>query len=88
MYTLYYTNEAKKDFKKITQSNLKSSCLQLLSLIEKNPLEIPPPYKKLKGIYTGMYSRRINIQHRLFYEIDEAGKRVKVLRMWSHYGDN
>lgn len=88
MYTLYYTNEAKKDFKKITQSNLRASCLQLLDLIEKNPLEIPPPYKKLKGIYAGMYSRRINIQHRLFYEIDESNKRVKVLRMWSHYGDN
>ncbi len=88
MYTLYYTNEAKKDFKKIAQSNLKNNCLELLSLIEKNPLQTPPPYKKLRGSYSGMYSRRINIQHRLFYEIDEHKKRVKILRMWSHYGDN
>jgi toxin YoeB len=88
MYILYYTNDAKKDYKKIKQSNLKSSCLHLLSLIEKNPLQNPPPYKKLKGAYVGMYSRRINLQHRLFYEVDEDQKRVKVLRMWSHYGDN
>ena len=88
MYKLYYTNDAKKDFKKITQSNLKENCLQLLSLIEKNPGQSPPPYKKLKGAYDGMYSRRINLQHRLFYEIDENQKRIKVLRMWSHYGDN
>lgn len=88
MYTLYYTNDAKKDYKKIKQSNLKSHCLHLLNLIEKNPLQSPPPYKKLKGSYDGMYSRRINLQHRLFYEVDEDQKRVKILRMWSHYGDN
>ena len=88
MYTLYYTNDAKKDFKKIKQSNLKVNCLQLLGLVEKNPFQTPPPYKKLKGAYMGMYSRRINLQHRLFYEVDEDKKRVKVLRMWSHYGDN
>jgi toxin YoeB len=88
MYILYYTNDAKKDYKKIKQSNLKSNCLYLLSLIEKNPLQNPPPYKKLKGAYEGMYSRRINLQYRLFYEVDEYQKRVKVLRMWSHYGDN
>jgi toxin YoeB len=88
MYTLYYTQEAKKDFKKITQFNLKHSCLRLLALIKQDPLKSPPPYKKLKGAYVGMYSRRINLQHRLFYEIDEQNKRIKVLRMWSHYGDN
>jgi toxin YoeB len=88
MYTLYYTQEAKKDFKKIKQSNLKHSCLRLLALIKQDPLKSPPPYKKLKGAYVGMYSRRINLQHRLFYEIDEQNKRIKVLRMWSHYGDN
>jgi len=88
MYIVYYTNDAKKDYKKITQSNHKASCLQLLNLIEKDPFQTPPPYKKLKGNYVGMYSRRINIQHRLFYEVDENQKRVKVLRMWSHYGDN
>ena len=88
MYTLYYTHEAKRDFKKIARSSYKENCLELLFMVEKNPLQIPPPYKKLKGIYSGMYSRRINIQHRLFYEVDEDNKRVKILRMWSHYGDN
>lgn len=88
MYKLHYTNDAKKDFKKISQSNLKERCLELLKLIESAPLQTPPPYKKLKGSFLGMYSRRINIKHRLFYEIDEVGKRIKVLRIWSHYGDN
>lgn len=88
MYILYYTHEAKKDFKKITQSNHKLNCLKLLDLIKQDPLKSPPPYKKLKGVYGAMYSRRINVQHRLFYEIDEQNKRVKILRMWSHYGDN
>jgi Txe/YoeB family toxin of toxin-antitoxin system len=88
MYQLYYTNDAKKDFKKIVQSNLKENCLELLKLVEINPLQNPPPYKKLKGSFLGTYSRRINIKHRLFYEIDEPNKRIKVLRMWSHYGDN
>lgn len=88
MYNLYYTHEAKRDFKKIARSNYKEHCLELLRLIEKSPLQTPPPYKRLKGVYTGMYSRRINIQRRLFYEVDEDNKRVKVLRMWSYYGDN
>ena len=87
MYRLYYTNDAKNDFKKISQSNLKKNCIQLLEVISKNPFQTPPPYKKLKGSYLGMYSRRINIQHRLFYEVDEDLKKIKVLRMWSHYGD-
>ena len=88
MYTLFYTHDAKKDFKKIAESNHKASCLNLLNLIQQNPLQTPPPYKKLKGDYIGMYSRRINIQYRLFYEIDEENKKVKILRMWSQYGDN
>lgn len=88
MYILHYTNDAKKDFKKIKQSNLQATCLRLLGLLEQNPWQMPPPYKKLQGIYQGMYSRRINLQHRLFYEIDEDQKRIKILRMWSHYGDN
>ncbi|MDC0865174.1 Txe/YoeB family addiction module toxin [Rickettsiaceae bacterium] len=88
MYQIYYTSDAKKDFKKITQSNLKDSCIKLLKLVETNPFQNPPPYKRLKEIYSGMYSRRINIHHRLFYEIDEGNKRIKILRIWSHYGDN
>jgi toxin YoeB len=88
MYNLYYTQEAKKDFRKITHSNHRANCLKLLDLTKQDPLRTPPPYKKLKGVFAGMYSRRINLQYRLFYEIDEQNKRVKILRMWSHYGDN
>jgi len=88
MYKLYYTSDAKKDFKKITQSNLKSKCTNLLDLVREDPSQVPPPYKKLKGSYEGLYSRRINMQHRLFYEVDKINNRVKILRMWSHYGDN
>lgn len=88
MYTLYYAHDAKKDFKKITKSHHKDSCLQLLDLIARNPFQMPPPYKKLSGIYAGMYSRRINIQHRLFYEVDEKNKRIKILKIWNHYYDN
>ncbi len=88
MYTLYYTADAKKDFKKITQSNLKSKCTNLLNVVAEDPFQVPPPYKKLKGPYEGLYSRRINMQHRLFYEVDKINNRIKILRMWSHYGDN
>lgn len=61
--------------------NIQETCLRLLELLEQNPWQITPPYKKLQGIYKGMYSRRINLQHRLFYEIDEDQKRIKILRM-------
>lgn len=88
MYRLYYTSEARADFKKISKSVLKEQIYKLLDIIQKDPFTNPPPYKKLKGLYLGAYSRRINLRHRLFYQIDEVGKRVKVLRMWSHYGDN
>ena len=88
MYTLYFTEAARKDYKLVGKSIYKEKILKLLSLIEGNPFQNPPPYKKLVGIYKGAYSRRINLQHRLFYQIDEKGKRIKILRMWSHYGDN
>lgn len=88
MYNLYYTNEARSDFKKIEKSTLKKQIYKLLELIKNNPFASPPPYKKLKGVYLGAYSRRINLKHRLFYEVDEVDKRIKILRMWSHYGDN
>lgn len=85
MYTIYYTNEAIKDFKKIKKSPLKKQIYKLLDIIGNDPWQTPPPFKKLQGIYKGAYSRRINLQHRLFYQVDETGKRIKVLRMWSHY---
>lgn len=88
MYTVYFTNEAQKDAKKVSVSNLKEKVEELLKLIVQDPFKSPPPYKKLRGQYRGAYSRRINLQHRLFYQVDEINKRIKVLRMWTHYGDN
>lgn len=88
MYTLYFTNEARKDYKIIKKSIYEAKIQELLKIIQSNPFQDPPPYKKLVGAYDGAYSRRINLQHRLFYQIDEEKKRVKVLRMWSHYGEN
>ena len=88
MYTLYFTQHAQKDAKKLSHSFLREKAQELLRIIEINPFENPPPYKKLKGEYSGSYSRRISLQHRLFYQVDEQNKRIKILRMWSHYGDN
>lgn len=88
MYTLYFTNEANNDYKKVLKSNLKKKIDELLLILKCNPFQNPPPYKKLVGGFAGAYSRRINLQHRLFYQVDTTGNRVKILRMWSHYGDN
>jgi Txe/YoeB family toxin of toxin-antitoxin system len=88
MYELYFTKDATNDFKKIARSNLKTQVYKLLDIIKNDPFATPPSYKKLRGIYAKAYSRRINLKHRLFYEVDEVGSRIKILRMWSHYGDN
>lgn len=88
MYTLYFTKEATKDYRTINKSAHKARIQKLLDIIKNNPFQNPPPYKKLVGAYTGAYSRRINLQHRLFYQVDEKSKRIKILRMWSHYGEN
>lgn len=85
MYELVYTSQARKDAKKIASSGLKEKVLELLDLVSKNPLKTPPPYEALVGDLSGAYSRRINIQHRLVYQICEKEKAVKVLRMWTHY---
>ena len=85
MYKLAYTTHAQKDAKKISASNLKRKCQKLLDIIAKNPYQNPPPYEKLMGDLRGRISRRINIQHRLVYEVLENQKIVKILRMWSHY---
>ena len=84
-WRLVYTSQAKKDAKKIKAANLKDKAIGLLGILEKNPLQNPPPYEKLVGDLTGAYSRRINIQHRLVYQILKKEKIVKVLRMWTHY---
>lgn len=85
MWTIKYSKQAVKDSKKIEQSNLKQSVENLLEVLKENPFQNPPPYEKLIGDLTGKYSRRINIQHRLVYEVFEEEKIVRVLRMWTHY---
>ncbi len=84
-YKLVYTKQAKKDAKKAASSGLKSKIEDLLEIIEEKPFEEYPPYEKLVGNLEGAYSRRINILHRLVYQVYEKEKVVKVLRMWTHY---
>ncbi|MEZ5581466.1 MAG: Txe/YoeB family addiction module toxin [Candidatus Competibacteraceae bacterium] len=85
MWEIVYTNQAKKDAKKLASSGLKSKAKELLDILAKNPYQNPPPFEKLVGDLSGAYSRRINIQHRLVYQVLEIEKIVKVLRMWTHY---
>lgn len=84
-YKIVYTQQAKKDAKKAASSGLKSKIEDLLDVIMENPFEEYPPYEKLVGNLEGAYSRRINIQHRLVYQVYEEEKVVKVIRMWTHY---
>lgn len=84
-WTLVYTRQARRDAKQVAAAGLKEKAMELLNLLEKNPFEAPPPYEKLLGDLNGAYSRRINIQHRLVYQVIEEDKVVKVIRMWSHY---
>jgi Txe/YoeB family toxin of toxin-antitoxin system len=85
MYKILYTKQAQKDAKKLSRSNLKNKAQELLEIIKIDPEQNPPPFEKLIGDLTGAYSRRINIQHRLVYEVLEDEKIIKVLRMWTHY---
>ncbi|MGB5771144.1 MAG: Txe/YoeB family addiction module toxin [Crocosphaera sp.] len=85
MWSIALTKRALKDAKKINRSGLKSKVEKLIEILKTNPYENPPPYEKLTGDLARMYSRRINIQHRLVYEVDDENKRVKILMMWSHY---
>lgn len=84
-WKIVYTKQAKKDAKKLASSGLKNKAQFLLDLIGKNPYISPPPYEKLIGDLTGAYSRRINRQHRLVYQVIEAEKTIKILSMYSHY---
>lgn len=85
MWEIYYTSQAKKDAKKIASAGLKETAEKLLLIVHENPYQNPPPFEKLVGDLAGAYSRRINIQHRLVYQILKKEKAVKVLRMWTHY---
>ena len=84
-WRLVYTRQAQKDAKKLAASGLKPKAEALLSILAEEPLRKPPPFEKLVGDLVGAYSRRINIQHRLVYQVLEEERIVKVLRLWSHY---
>lgn len=84
-WKLVYTRQAQKDARKLTASGLKPKAQELLALISDDPYRKPPPFEKPVGDLAGAYSRRINIQHRLVYQVLEAERVVKVLRLWSHY---
>ena len=85
IWNLVYSKYALKDAKKLTTAGLKDKAQALLDILEVDPLPNPPPYDKLVGDLKGAYSRRINIQHRLVYELFRKEKTIRVLRMWSHY---
>ncbi len=84
-WRLVFTKKATKDAKKLTAAKLRPKAEELLAVLRENPYQNPPPYEKLGGDLSGSYSRRINIKHRLVYEIMNTERVVKVLRMWSHY---
>ena len=84
-WQLIYTKHAQKDAEKLAAAGLKEKAKSLLAILGANPFQNPPPYEKLIGDLAGAYSRRINIQHRLVYQVIDEQKVVKVLRMWSHY---
>lgn len=84
-WTVVFAKQAVKDAKKLTASGLKPKAQELLAILEKDPLQNPPPFEKLVGDLTGAYSRRINIQHRIVYEIFVKERTVRILRMWTHY---
>ncbi|MEY3628694.1 MAG: hypothetical protein RLY91_460 [Pseudomonadota bacterium] len=85
VWELVYSKYAIKDAKKLSAAGLKAKAQVLLDILEVDPLQNPPPFEKLVGDLNGAYSRRINIQHRLVYEVFRKEKIVRVLRMWSHY---
>lgn len=84
-WRLVYTRQAQKDAQKLASSGLKSKARKLLDLIAEDPFTRPPPFEKLVGDLAGAYSRRINIQHRLVYQVLEQERVIKILRLWTHY---
>ncbi len=85
MYAIVYTKAAVKDIPKLKAAHLDDKAKALIAVIRENPYQTPPSYEKLVGDLKGLYSRRINQQHRLVYEVLEAEKTVKVISLWSHY---
>ena len=85
MYHIIYTKQAIKDIEKLKSAHLSEKAKQLIDIIKTNPFQNPPPYEALVGNLKGAYSRRINIKHRLVYQVLEEENTVKVIRMWTHY---
>jgi Txe/YoeB family toxin of toxin-antitoxin system len=84
-WQLVFTNQAQKDAKKLSGSGLRTKAERLLDILKENPYQNPPPFEKLVGDLSGAYSRRVNIQHRLVYQVLDDIRTVKVIRMWAHY---
>lgn len=82
---MVFTRQAQKDAGRLAAAGLRSRAERLLALLTENPFQTPPPYEKLVGDLSGAYSRRINIQHRLVYQVDKETNTVKVIRLWTHY---
>ena len=85
MWRIVFTKQAQKDAKKLAAGGLRSKAEKLLNILRENPYQTPPPFEKLVGDLFGAYSRRINIQHRLVYQVLADDKVLKVIRMWTHY---
>lgn len=85
MYKIMYTKMAIKDIKNLKAFHLDKKAKQLVEILENNPFQFPPPYEKLIGDLQGLYSRRINIQHKLVYQVYEEDKIVKIISLWTHY---
>ena len=85
VYKILYTKQAVKDIENIKRAGLGQKAQRLIGILRKNPYQTPPPYEKLAGDLSGMFSRRINIQHRLVYEVFETENTVKIIRLWTHY---
>lgn len=85
MWKLYFTKQAQKDARKLASAGLKPKAQELLEILASNPFQNPPPYEKLVGDLDGAYSRRINIQQRLVYQVLKEQRAVKVIRLWTHY---
>ena len=86
MCRLVFTKQARRDARKVAAAGLRTNVARLLQILREDPFRSPPPFEKLVGDLTGAFSRRINIQHRLVYQVLDRERIVKVLRMWTHYG--
>ena len=84
-WRIVFTKKSQKDAKKLSTSNLKDKAEAIIKILREDPYQVPPPYEKLVGDLAGAYSRRINIQHRIVYQVLDDENTIKVIRMWTHY---